>query len=135
MIIAGKRCPRCGGRLETFERYVRDPHSPDGWSYATFNMPVRTPYPISPDDRRVRTPIETGSHKGEMLTEYEHVWAGWCKPCGMAFTDRELAALPSEGPASALPAGVAGQGAPGAAYPQEHGRNPAAPDAARANKS
>ena len=93
MIIAGKKCPRCGGQLETFEHYVRDPHSPDGWSYATYNKAVRLPYPISDDDRKVRITIETGAHKGEVVTEYERVYVGWCKPCGIPFTEREMGEL------------------------------------------
>ena len=93
MIITGKSCPRRGGKLETFETRVRDRHAPDGWSYASYNLTVRMDHQISEDDRKVKRVIETGAHKGETVTEYVHVCAAWCKPCGIAFTERELKAL------------------------------------------
>ena len=90
MILSGVRCPRCKGPVDAFTRRVRDPHSPDGWSDARYMRVFRSDYPISPDDRKVTRVVETGPGKGETVVEYEHVWAGYCKPCSAGWTEREL---------------------------------------------
>lgn len=90
MIIPGKRCPYCKGQVTAFETMVRDRHSETGWSWAPVRRTFRSPYPISPSDRKVSRIVQTGNHSGEAIVEYEHVWAGYCKPCGAGLSDEEL---------------------------------------------
>lgn len=90
MILKGVRCPYCGGPISAFETPRSDFHAPEGWSWARYMIPVRSPQPLHPSDRRTSRVVQTGDHRGEAVAEYEHVLAGYCSRCSTGFCEQQM---------------------------------------------